>query len=41
MNGLEHKILRTYNEMDGKCEECNIYCKDNQLELHGPLSFFV
>ena len=40
MNGLEHKILRTYKEMDGKCEECNIYCKNHQLELHGPLSFF-
>ena len=40
MNVLEQKILRVYNDMNGKCEKCKAYCTEHGLEIHGPLSFF-
>jgi len=26
--------------MNGDCEGCKVYCKEHELEIHGPLSFF-
>jgi hypothetical protein len=39
LNIIEQRVIKSY-EINGKCQECEEYCREKRLPLHGPLSFF-
>jgi hypothetical protein len=39
-NSLEREIIEALDGKTSKCPDCELYCRDNGLPKHGPLTFF-